>query len=291
MLDEDQTNGDYIKAQVATDETSKTTKRKLYLHRSLNANVWNSIVLPVNLTVSQFQSAFGDDAKLSAFKGAINKDMPTRLYFEEVEIDRDSKNETAVEAGKLYIIKPTKSEPTDQTEVEVPETESKLTSYYSIVGVNPLVDATINYSSKVYGETGEETYGSTTKCQFVGTYVKLGDTNKIPANSYVLNGNNKGGVAGLWYYRTKETASKGFRGWLQMATSSTSEAKKISFSINGIVDEDEVTAIEGLEVNPATAKNAAIYNLSGQLVRSSAAGTEGLAKGIYIQNGKKFIVK
>lgn len=68
VLDEDQTNGDYIKSQVAKDETAKQTKQTLYLHRSLNANVWNSIVLPVDLTVSQFQSAFGDDAKLSAFK-------------------------------------------------------------------------------------------------------------------------------------------------------------------------------------------------------------------------------
>lgn len=290
VLDEDQTNGDYIKSQVAKDETAKQTKQTLYLHRSLNANVWNSIVLPVDLTVSQFQSAFGDDAKLSAFKGAINEDMPTRLYFEEVNIDRDHTYETAIKAGKLYIIKPTKSEPTSQTEVKVPETESKLTSYYKIVGVNPLVDKTIDYSSKVKGEEGDETFGSDTKCQFVGTYVKLGDDTKIPANSYVLNGNNKGGVAGLWYYRTKETASKGFRGWLE-TNSGTAEAKKISFSINGIVDEGEVTAIEGLEVNPATAKNAAIYNLSGQLVRSGAAGTEGLAKGVYIQNGKKFIVK
>ncbi len=292
VLDEDQTNGDYIKQQ-ATSEITDLAKRTLYLHRTLNAGKWNSIVLPVDITVSQFQSAFGDDAKLSEFKGAINADMPSRIYFEEVAIDRDHQYNNAIKAGKLYIIKPQKEMPTDQTEVEVPSTDSKITSYYTIQGVNPLVGsdvADIDYSAKINGEIGDEVYDSDTKVQFVGTYVNLGDDNKIPANSYVLNGNNKGGVAGLWYYRTVTTASKGFRGWLQ-TVEDEAQAKKISFCINGVVDEGEVTAIEGLETNGLAVKSARIYNLSGQLVRSGAAGTEGLAKGVYIQNGKKFVVK
>ncbi len=292
VLDEDQTNGDYIKEQ-ATSETTDLVKRTLYLHRTLNAGKWNSIVLPVDITVSQFQSAFGDDAKLSEFKGAINADMPSRIYFEEVAIDRDHQYSNAIKAGKLYIIKPQKEMPTEQTEVEVPSTDSKITSYYTIQGVNPLVSSDvkdIDYSAKINGEIGDEVYGSDTKVQFVGTYVNLGDDNKIPAYSYVLNGNNKGGVVGLWYYRTVTTASKGFRGWLQ-TVEDEAQAKKISFCINGVVDEGEVTAIEGLETNGLAVKSARIYNLSGQLVRSGAAGTEGLAKGVYIQNGKKFVVK
>lgn len=175
----------------------------------------------------------------------------------------------------------------------MPSTDSKITSYYTIQGVNPLVSSDvkdIDYSAKINGEIGDEVYGSDTKVQFVGTYVNLGDDNKIPAYSYVLNGNNKGGVVGLWYYRTVTTASKGFRGWLQ-TVEDEAQAKKISFCINGVVDEGEVTAIEGLETNGLAVKSARIYNLSGQLVRSGAAGTEGLAKGVYIQNGKKFVVK
>ena len=39
------------------------------------------------------------------------------------------------------------------------------------------------------------------------------------------------------------------------------------------------------------AQDGNIYNLNGQLVKSHATSTEGLAKGIYIQNGKKFIIK
>ena len=34
-----------------------------------------------------------------------------------------------------------------------------------------------------------------------------------------------------------------------------------------------------------------IYSIEGKLVRKHADSTEGLAKGIYIQNGKKFVIK
>lgn len=34
-----------------------------------------------------------------------------------------------------------------------------------------------------------------------------------------------------------------------------------------------------------------IFSIEGKLVRKHADSTEGLAKGVYIQNGKKFVVK
>ena len=123
----------------------------------------------------------------------------------------------------------------------------------------------------------------------MGTYVKCFDTNNIPANSYVLNGNNKGGTAGLWYYRTVETKTKGFRGWLQSANGQAS--KGIEYEINGVVDQvnGDVTAIEGIEA--AQQHDANIYNLNGQLVRQGATSTEGLPSGLYIVGGKKVVVK
>jgi len=283
VLDEEQAAVDYINKQTSTELNQKKT---LYLHRTLNANKWNSIVLPVDLTVGQVQSAFGDATKLSEFKGATNKDMPGRMYFEAVQVDRDNKNATAIKAGTLYIMKPTKEEPTDQKDVEFPtETgvDKTLNSYFTIVGVNK--DNT-DVEASVKGEVGDETFEGPRDVQFVGTYV-AGDK-LIPANSYVLRGNHDA-EAGLWFYRTVETNTKGFRGWLQVLN--PANAAKISFSINGIIDEGEVTAIDGLEMNAASKQDGNIYNLSGQLARSNAATTEGLAKGVYIQNGKKFIVK
>ena len=293
VLDEDQTDGGYIKAQATSDDDELQTV-KLYLHRSLNANKWNSIVLPVDLSVGQVKSAFGDQVRISEFKGATDEAHKGRIIFEAINADRDNNSQTAIKAGKLYLIKPTIEMPTGLTAVNVPETSTSITDYYTIVGVTYAKASQVkdkDYSAKVEGEKGKETYeGDDDAIQFVGTYVKLGDDNKIPANSYVLNGNNVGGTAGLWYYRTIETASKGFRGWLQMVES-TNPAKKLEYSVDGEVNTLPMpTSIQDI-VDDLNAKESNIYNLNGQLVRSNATSRNGLAKGVYIQNGKKFIVK
>ena len=293
VLDEDQTDGGYIKAQATNDDDELKTV-KLYLHRSLNANKWNSIVLPVDLSVGQVKSAFGDQVRISEFKGATDEAHKGRIIFEAINADRDNNSQTAIKAGKLYLIKPTVAMPTGLTSVLVPETSTSITEYYTIVGVTYAKASQVkdkDYSAKVEGEKGKETYeGDDDAIQFVGTYVKLGDDNKIPANSYVLNGNNVGGTAGLWYYRTIETASKGFRGWLQMVES-TNPAKKLEYSVDGEVNTLPMpTSIQDI-VDDLNAKESNIYNLNGQLVRSNATSRNGLAKGVYIQNGKKFIVK
>lgn len=289
VLDEEQTDVDYINKQT-TAEGQANEKRTLYLHRTVNKDVWNSIVLPVSLTVSQAQSAFGDNFKLSEFKGAINKDIPGRMYFEAVNINRNNKDAVAIEAGKLYIMKPENEEPSKQEEKIFDATgDKKYTSYFMIPGVT-FNDKRENIIAKVEGEKGDETFGEATQVQFVGTYVANKTNEKlIPAKSYVLRG-NKDGETGLWFYRTAETSTKGFRGWLQ--TVESTNTSKISFSINGVVDDSETTGIDaiGAELN-GNAVNGNIYNLSGQLVRRNATSLEGLAKGVYIHNGKKYIVK
>ena len=50
-----------------------------------------------------------------------------------------------------------------------------------------------------------------------------------------------------------------------------------------VIDGQEASGIEGLEVI-ATSNNGKIYNLNGQEVKSAS-------KGLYIQNGKKYVVK
>lgn len=291
VLDENQTSVDYINAQTATSKEDNA-KRTLYLHRTINVNKWNSIVLPVSLTVSQAQSAFGDNFKLSEFKGAINQEYPGRMYFEAVSINRNNKDAIAIEAGKLYIMKPTEEEPTNQDAISFPETTritDQLTSYFTIVGVT-FNEELKTFNAKVEGEIGDETFGSDTKVQFAGTYVANADGEKmIPAKSYVLRG-NKDEEAGLWFYRTEPTTTKGFRGWLE--TLATTNAAKISFCINGVIDDSETTSINDIDSEKkSNTIQGNIYNLGGQLIRRNATSLEGLAKGVYIHNGKKIIIK
>ncbi len=296
ILDEDQTDGGYIKAQ-AQDDNKTLQKSIVYLHRTMNTDKWNSLVLPISLTVGQVKSIFGDQVHISEFKGAIDANHPQRIIFDPITADRNDPDAIAIEAGKLYLVKPTADGgmPQEQTEKTFNKDgyNISVTDYYTIVGVTFKKKSDIAddaYSGRVTGTTGNEDFDTKQKVQFVGTYVKCFDTNnQIPANSYVLNGNNQGGTAGLWYYRTVKTKTKGFRGWLQSANGHAS--KGFECEINGVVDQvnGDATAIEGIEAEQQ--HNANIYNLNGQLVRQGATSTEGLPSGLYIVGGKKVVVK
>lgn len=296
ILDEEQTNGDYIKAQ-AWDDNKTLQKSVVYLHRTMNTDKWNSLVLPISLNVGQVKSIFGDQVHISEFKGAYDENHPQRIIFDPITANRNDPDAIAIEEGKLYLVKPTADGGMPQGQPEKTFTYNgntiSVTNYYTIVGVTfkqqkDVKD--INYSARVEGKKGSEEYGTAQQVQFVGTYVKcFENNNKIPANSYVLNGNNVGGTEGLWYYRTVSTNTKGFRGWLQSVNGLAS--KVFEYEIEGVVEQvnGNATAIDGIEA--AQQHSANIYNLNGQLVRQGATSTEGLPSGLYIVGGKKLVVK
>lgn len=277
VLDEERTSVDYMNTQ--NTEKALNEKSTVYLHRSLNAGKWNSLVLPFAMNENQIQSIFGAGTIVSAFRGARDESHPNRMYFEE------TKN---IEAGKLYIIKPAKGEDSGQPTVSASAAPYNITltggSYYTIPQVS--YGQTNDFTAEVTGESGPETF-THGQVQFVGTYVSDGGTASIPAYSYVLKGGSSS-TAGLWYYRTVETRTKGFRGWLQQAQS---EPKHVEFCINGVVD--ETTGIEGISADTPVPVKAArgVYNLNGQLLRTGSDSLEGLPHGIYIVNGRKVVVE
>ena len=74
-------------------------------------------------------------------------------------------------------------------------------------------------------------------------------------------------------------------------TDATGKAKQLSISING-VEEDVVTGIAGLTIdNGAQTATQKVFNLNGQMVKSNSTSLENLPKGIYIVNGKKYVVR
>ena len=81
-----------------------------------------------------------------------------------------------------------------------------------------------------------------------------------------------------------------FRAWI-IADGDASKAKQLTMHINGIEDNNETTAIWNAIIGNDDAATATkgIYSLSGQ--RMNTTDTRSLPKGIYIVNGKKFIVK
>src|SRR5574344_887128 len=117
--------------------------------------------------------------------------------------------------------------------------------------------------------TPSDTQGNVT---FTGSYIA---GTAVPADDYFISDN----------YFYKATASSltmnAFRGYF---TISGGSAKGMNLSIDGTPT--SIKNIDGDETAPMN-----IYNLNGQRVRTNATSTNGLAKGIYVVNGKKVTVK
>ena len=90
---------------------------------------------------------------------------------------------------------------------------------------------------------------------------------------------------------TEKPHAGAFRSWIISTSTNPSEAKQLTMHINGIEEQGETTAIwNAISGNDdAEVASKGIYSLSGQ--KMNAADTSSLPKGIYIVNGKKFIVK
>lgn len=115
---------------------------------------------------------------------------------------------------------------------------------------------------------------------FKGTYTQ--QNNLIPAGSYLLSN-------GQWNYMTVGVNSvKGFRTWLESETGTNAN---VVFSVDGVVDGGETNAIEGVVTDSKANADNKVYNMNGQVVRNNSASLEGLPKGVYIVNNKKYIVK
>ena len=285
ILDENQDGIEYINAQLDPDHTYT-----LRLGRKMINNAWNSLILPVDLTRQQLQLAFGNNVKLSE-KNTEASENPYIIEFTSIDISGTPDNTIVLKAGVPYIIKPARLLQTtpaaggDTYEVKNRADNSTFTEitftepYFTINQVmlkNRVEDATVTGN-------GGDAYecGNAGKMLFKGTYTQ--QSSVIPAGSYLLSN-------GQWYHMTVGVNSvKGFRTWLEPVSGNTDA--NVIFSVDGVIDGNEPTAIEGI-VNGSEAKaDNKVYNMNGQVVRNSSASLEGLPKGVYIVNNKKYIVK
>lgn len=90
---------------------------------------------------------------------------------------------------------------------------------------------------------------------------------------------------------TKVPHEGAFRSWIISTSNNPAAAAQLTMHINGIEEQGETTAIwNAISGNDdAEVASKGIYSLSGQ--KMNATDTRSLPKGIYIVNGKKFIVK
>ena len=150
-------------------------------------------------------------------------------------------------------------------------------------------DATVNFNTKS-SQTIEANVPVLVNATAAATQIVANDVMvktgaaKVEGTNFDFVGNYGGQITladGIWfvgngalYKSAGSTNMKGFRAYLEGKTATSNPVK---LYIDGLE-----TAIE--EINGETAKDAVIYNLAGQRVNKAQ-------KGIYIQNGKKVLVK
>lgn len=284
VLDENEIGIDYINAQV--DNTQSCILR---LGRKLINNAWNSLILPVNLTRQQLQLAFGNRVKLSEKNPEASED-PYIIEFTSIDISGTPEETVVLKAGVPYIIKPSNlytTTPKEGGDTYVVRNRADNNEYTKITFTEPYYTINqVTLDTKVIDAivtgNGGDAYdcGNAGDVYFKGTYTK--QDNLIPAGSYLLSD-------GQWNYMTVGVKSvKGFRTWLESETGTNAN---VVFSVDGVVDGGETNAIEGVVTDSKANADNKVYNMNGQVVRNNSASLEGLPKGVYIVNNKKYIVK
>lgn len=240
------------------------------LNRTFYKNRWNAICLPYSINRRQIEEVFGDGTMVVLMKN-INTSEKKVMFIEHANQD--------IIAGYPYLIFPTKKNDTDKND------------HSPIIGIT--TRATFGEADSPLFSVGTDgkTYSFTEPMQsdalvFKGTFTKttLNEGSYVVTNNGVLSRIPKDGMN-----------IKPYRSYIYF-NRVNANAKAISLqnmNVNGFEnDEDNTTGIENLLFESGILTHSAdVYSIDGQLVRSKALNFNGLPKGVYIVNGKKYVKK
>lgn len=319
VLDEDAPNLDYLK------ECSNTYQNAiLHLNKTIQTDLWTSIILPVNLTRNQFTTAFGANARLAELKNVVG----TEIRFETINLQDMKDEDVALEAYKPYILYSTEvNKTTPAYQATLTKTDGSTQQRYvrikaNHIGIpnvtfatkdhaNDLSKMDVNWLTKAYYD--DENSQLTIYGTFARTFAPNSTQDKT---TYVWNFNDnnynkddkKTIITGrpdlkgcyffdkgkMWYSASRPRGLRGFSCWIAPKNQGSATPANAKLFLDGI-DMTGTTDIEdifGGEEGKKVEKFAnGIYNINGQLVRANSDSTEGLPKGLYIINGKKRLVK
>ena len=315
ILDEESTDLRYL--TMATDEYKNTV---LHLNRKLNDNMWNSLILPVDLTWGQMKRTFGDAVKVAKLAALTENSV----QFVTVEPKND--DDVMVTAFEPYIVFPpytqvksapytvehfytSKGEDNSQwlgTDYKPSSDENnRLTKtlkadHYDITMVSLDREKLKEY---VNTDTWESrTTVSTTDGGMVckGTMAKTYDNGNIISGRDDLNGDYfmyKGKLIQV-PHGEKDNGErysyglKAFRCWFELTGNTSAEGKRVSLLIDGVAD--SATGIDDIHGNTDCTSYKrgieGVFNMNGQMVRRGCS-LEGLPKGLYVVNGKKIVIR
>lgn len=319
VLDEDRDNLEYLKHETTY------RNRTLHLNKTLVKDKWNSLVLPVDLTIDQFRNAFGANARLAK----LTKLAANEIMFESDKtlddlVTTTDKNTVVLKAYTPYIIFPTKDLSNETNHMYTAKLRKKTTggdgadNYENVtIKANHIQIPNVTMANKQVGSvfTNDLTNMNTTNWTSTlntgdgtitayGTFARTfgkAEQNADGVWEYTQKDNiltNRDDLIGSYffyegnmYYSDKRARGlRGFSCWFKPNTPGT----KATLFLDGVQQEGGLTDIGEITFEPQNESMErfanGIYNMNGQLVK---AGTSmaGMPKGIYIVNGKKVVVR
>lgn len=239
------------------------------LDRTFYKNYWNAICLPYSINRRQIEDVFGDGTMVVLMKN-IDTSNKKVMFIEHANQD--------IIAGYPYLIFPTDKADTNKDDHSVIESITTRATFGE--ADSPLFS--VGTDEKTYPGAEMQSDALVFKGTFTNTTLTEGSyvvTKKGVLSRILKNGMN----------------IKPYRSYIYF-NRVTANAKAISLqnmNVNGFEnDEDNTTGIENLLFESGILTHSAdVYSIDGQLVRSKALNFNGLPKGVYIVNGKKYVKK
>lgn len=326
ILDEESTDLRYLTK--AADEYKNSV---LHLNRKLNDNMWNSLILPVDLTWGQMKRTFGDAVKVAKLTALTENSV------QFVTVEPDSDEQVMVKAFEPYIVFPpytqVKSAPYTVDRFYTSEGEdnsewlgtnyekskdenNRLTKtleadHYDITMVsldrkklNEYVNTTTWESKTQFDATGGG--HGTMVCK--GTMAKTYDKDESGKNKILSGRDDLNGDYFMYKGKLIQVPSgnmsdgkpysyglKAFRCWFELTkntSAGSTPAPSISLLIDGV--EDSTTGID--DIHGSTDRTSYKRGIEGVFNMNGqmvrrSCSLEGLPKGMYVVNGKKIVIR
>ena len=243
----------YVLDENSTVAPEMAENVNVQVNRTINPNVWSTLVLPFDMTAEQCKTVFGEDAEFAEFTG-YKEDVNGRdVIAISVKFTNLDVLSSGLSANHPCLVK-----------------VSRYISGFRVDGV------TVNPSSNpvVEGNTGQRI------CDMVGLYVLTTPFGSTRTPYLYLSGNK-------FYYATGKSTLKAFRAYFDFYDilsdmSANVSTAKIRFDVDG-----EATSIDG--ISEITKYADGVYSVTGAKVSDDSL--EGLPAGVYIVNGKKVYKK
>lgn len=274
---------------------------------------WYSMCFPFDLNANQIRTAYGAGTEVCEFIGAwktsevddkdeeilcfrykpLLDDVETE-YINNTNVDSRESSPIITYANHPYMIHPASKKEGDNTNVwhriipGIPM-DQQVGNQANLIKVIPY-----NNRNELMEKFGDEDSEMCEGYTFVGNY---DNGVKLPASSYYFAyRDHADGTRSLILNRlTKESKNA----WTPMTAlvlenqTASQSAKKFVYNFSPIKKGNETTGIKNISANASSQKEAnanKIFNLNGQVVKEGNS-LAGLGKGIYIMNGRKYIVK